>query len=171
MDESDIVLTAGKKFGVDEALVIYTSKIDVKESVPIYCQYGCEHFQKYWTCPPASIPIEKTRELLREFKRAILVIGEQGKMELKKFKEAMWEIEKTLKLNNFKKAMGLTMGPCNWCEKCTYPKKPCIHPEKHRPSLEGMGIDVAGTAKKYKKNIEQEIGNIRFPSIGIVLLD
>jgi len=172
MDESDIVLTAGKKFGIDEALVIYTSKIDILQKMLLQCQFNCKHYGKYYTCPPHTTPIEQTRELLKEYKKAVLVIGEQGKMDLKKFHQAMAAIEATLKLNNYDKAIALSMGPCSLCDTCTVLKgKPCIYPEKKRPSVEGMGIDLVSTMKKYKKNIVLEVKGVKFPSFGLVLLE
>lgn len=172
MDETDIVLTAGKKFGVDEALMIYTSKIDTKNQMLLQCQFTCKHYGKYYTCPPELPTIEKTRELLKEYKKAILVIGDQGKMDLKKFHRAMLAIEGTLKLNNYDKALALSMGPCSLCDTCTVVKgKPCVYPERKRPSVEGLGIDLISTVKKYKKNLPPELVGKKFPSFGLVLLE
>lgn len=172
MDESHIVLAAGKKFGVDEALVIYTSKIEIKQQMLLNCQFTCKHYGKYYTCPPKTIKIEQTRELLKEYKKAIIVIGDNGKMDMKKFQKALLDIEDTLKLNNYHNALALSMGPCTLCDTCTVVKgKPCIYPEKKRPAVEGLGIDLLATIKKYKKNLIPEIKGIRFPSVGLVLLE
>jgi len=172
MDETDIVLTAGKKFGVDEALLIYTSKVDIKQQMLLQCQFTCKYYGKYYTCPPRLNTVDKTRELLKEYKKAILVIGDQGRMELRKFKRAMLAIETTLKLNNYEKAMALSMGPCNLCDTCTVEKgKPCIYPEKKRPSVEGLGIDMISTVKKFKKNLAPELKGRAFPSFGLILLE
>ena len=51
MSELDIVMSTGKKFGIDEALVIYTSKVDIRDWVNIQCRFGCPHYNKNWSCP------------------------------------------------------------------------------------------------------------------------
>lgn len=170
MTELEIVLEVGKKYNVDEALVIYTSKIDVRDWVNLKCAFGCEHYSKNWSCPPNSISPEQTRNLLREYTKAVLVIGDNGAMDLKKFRQAMLDMEDKLVLNGFPKSIALSMGPCDICEKCTLPDgKLCRYPLKRRPSVEGMGIDVLSTVKKFKKNLEF-LGK-RFFSVGIILLE
>ncbi|HLC85444.1 MAG TPA: DUF2284 domain-containing protein [Candidatus Nanoarchaeia archaeon] len=172
MTELDIVFATGKPYGIDEALSIYTSKVDIRHSLPVRCQFGCEHFGQNWSCPPRSIDFEKTKALLLEYKRAILVIGKEGKMDLKTFREAMVDIEQKLILNDFPKAFALVNGPCLLCDVCTVKEgKPCRFPDKLRPSLEGTGIDIVSTARKFKRNIDQPIKGIRFPSLGLILLE
>lgn len=168
MDESDIVLAVGKQFGIDEALVIYTSKIDIKDSILLSCQFGCPFYGKVWSCPPNSVDIDITRKLMMEYKKALLIIGENGKMDLAKFRKAMLEMETTLRLNNFYKAIALSMGPCDLCETCTLPKA-CKYPTKKRPSSEGVGIDIISTVRKFKKNMA--FLDRKFYSIGIILLE
>lgn len=170
MSELDIVLSAGKKFGIDEALVIYTSKVDLRDWVNVQCRFGCKFFGNNWSCPPQSIPVEQTRNLLREYTKAVLIIGDNGEMDLRKFRKGMLEIERALKLNNYHKALAMSMGPCDICDKCTILKgEPCAYPEEKRPSIEGTGIDIIGTVKKFKKNINPI--HKRFFSFGLVLLE
>lgn len=170
MSELDIVLATGRKFGIDEALVIYTSKVDIRDWVNVHCRFGCSYFGKNWSCPPESVSVEQARNLLREYTKAVLVIGDNGEMDLRKFRKGMLEIEKALRLNNYHKAMAMVMGPCDLCPECAILKGgQCIFPEDKRPSIEGTGMDIIGTVKKFKKNIT--LFHKKFFSIGLVLLE
>ena len=167
MTEIDITLAAGRQYGIDEALVIYTSKIDVKDWVFQKAVFS-EFNDINWSYPPTSISPDQMRNLMREYTKAILVIGKNGQMPLKEFRAAMLDIEQKLNLNGFPKALSLSMGPCDICKACTKPD-PCASPAKRRPSIEGTGIDLIGTIKKFKKNFETQ--GKRFVSAGIILLE
>ena len=170
MDELDIVLTAGKKHGVDEALVIYTSKIDVKDAIRLKAKFGEKHSALNWIEKGYDITPNDMRSLLREYTKAVLVIGKEGKMALDTFWTAMMDIEHTLQLNNFYKALALVSGPCRGCGNCTVVKgKACNAPDKRRPTLEGVGIDILSTVKRFKKNVDWS--GRGFHSVGIVLLE
>ncbi len=169
MTELDITLAAGRLHGIDEALVIYTSKIDIKDWVYQKAVFS-ENHNTNWSYPPHSIMPADMRNLMREYTKAVLVIGKNGQMNLKEFRAAMLDIEQKLTLNGFPKALALSMGPCDICKECTLVKnEPCAYPDKRRPSIEGTGIDIIGTVKKFKKNFETQ--GRRFVSVGLILLE
>jgi len=172
MTELDIVFATGKSYGIDEALSIYTSKVDLKHSIMMKCKFGCEHYSKNWSCPPQQMDVETTKHVLMEYKKAILVIGEEGKMDLKKFREAILDIENKLQLNGFPRSFAIVNGPCKLCTECTVLKgKPCRYPDKLRPSVAGIGIDIISTLRKFKRNCDVTMKGIRFPSIALILLE
>lgn len=172
--EVAIVLKVGKKYNVDEAMIIYTSKIEVKDWVTLRCKYGCEKYGQSHSCPPNSIPTGTMRNVLKEYKRAILVaaktkdIEDQGRL-----REALIEMEKALFLKNYYKAFALVPGCCNKCEACAaLDGKECTHANGKRPCIEGTGIDVFNLVAKYKKNIHPITDKSKsFESYGIILLD
>ena len=135
--ELSIALKIGGTFGIDEALPIYTSKIDVKDWIGLKYAYdntdGCNHL----------IGPDKTRNILREYKRALLVIGKSNEQ----FKEAILKIEQELKTNGFYKAFALINGDCEFCSGLD------LNPEtSRRPSLDLLGIDILSTVRRFKKN-------------------
>jgi len=135
--ELSIVLKVGADFGIDEALPIYTAKIEVKDWVGLKYTYdnadGCNHL----------IGPDQTRNILREYKRALLIIGKTHE----KFKEGILSIEKELKSYGFYKAFSLINGPCAFCSGID------LNPEiSRRPSLDLMGVDIFATVKRFKKN-------------------
>jgi predicted metal-binding protein len=172
MGEVEIALSVGKKFGIDEILSIYTSKIDVFDWVEAKCKFGCDRFGSNYCCPPHTFSPEQTRRLMKEYRKAILIFGKEGAPEeQKKFKEALVEMEKELAKANYHKAFALVPGPCDACSRChVLDGMQCIHPEKKRPAMEGMGIDIVSTVRRFKKNfsIPKEKS---FAQVGIILLE
>lgn len=168
------VLKIGKKYGIDEAMIIYTSKVDVMDWVVLRCKYGCEKYGKSHSCPPNSVSPSDMRKIMREYKRAILVAAKTKNPEdQKKFRKALIEMEKALFLANHYKAFALVPGCCDNCDACTAKEgKECSHPKENRPCIEGTGIDIFALVKKYKKNIQTIADkNKAFESYGLILLD
>ena len=175
MDKPEqIALAEGKKYGINEAMVIYTSKIDVKDYVFLKCKYGCTKYGKSHNCPPNTPSPEESRKILSEFKKAILVGGEvkggfQGQV---KMTEGILAVERALFLNGYYKAFGLTPGSCMMCDNCSVVnQEPCKYPEKCRPSMESMSIDVFSTLKKFKKNLDVIKDRTKFICYGLILLE
>jgi len=131
VNDLDLILNVGKPFHIEEALILYTSKIEVKDWVGLhhkYNQIGCKH----------GINPEKTRKILNEYKRAVLLIGNN----LEKFREGVLAIEKALYPFSYK-VFALLNEPCGLCSK---------KETELRPSLAMMSIDTVATIKRFKKN-------------------
>ena len=171
--EVAIVLEVGKKYGIDEAMVIYTSKVEVKDFVLLKCKYGCENYGKSHTCPPDSIPPEKMKDLLREYKRAILVVAKaKDEEEQTKFRKALIEMESALCSKDFYKSFALVPGCCSGCDVCGHEEKGCKEVHHRRPCIEGTGIDVFSLIRKHKKNIQTvEAMKKAAERYGLILLD
>jgi len=168
------VLKVGEKYGIDEAMIIYTSKVDVMDWVVLRCKYGCENYGKSHSCPPNSITPSEMRKILKEYKRAVLVAAKtKDTDEQKKFRKALVEMEKALFLKNHYKAFALVPGCCEKCESCaSNEKKQCRNPKEKRPCIEGTGIDVFALVSKYKKSLKPITEKDKpFESYGVILLD
>jgi len=172
--EEQIALSTGKKYGINEAIVIYTSKIDVKDYVLLKCKFGCTRYGKSYNCPPNTPTPDQTRRILTDYKKALIVGGEVkgGFIGQKRISEGIIAIERALFLNGYYKTFGLTPGSCVICENCGLgDNKPCKYPEKCRPSMESMGIDVFSTLKKFKKNLDVIKDRTKFICYGLILLE
>ena len=172
--EADIALVAGKKHGINEAMVIYTAKIDVRDYVALKCKFGCSRYGKSHNCPPNTHTPEEARKIMAEYKKALLVGGEVkgGFAGQKKISEGIIAIERALFLEGYYKAFALAPGSCVECKDCTYEKGAnCIYPELCRPSMESIGIDVFSTLKKFKKNLHVIKDRTSFMSYGLILLE
>jgi len=172
--EVAIVLKVGEKYKIDEAMIIYTSKIEVRDWVTLRCKYGCEKYGQSHSCPPNSVPTEKMRTVLKEYKRAILIASKTKNLEDQgRMRDALIEMEKALFLKNYYKAFALVPGSCEKSEDCSAKNgKECTHSKDKRPCIEGTGIDVFNLVTKYKKSIQPIADkNKSFESYGIILLD
>ena len=145
----DIVLKVGYKYGIDEALSIYTSKIYVNHWVGLKYRYSTKDSCKH------ALNADQTYKLLKEYKRAVLIVGNKKD----DFNKAVLEMENQLVQEGYYKALALINGPCSLCKK----ENPA------RPSLESLGIDILATVRKFKKNVPQpKVGE--YPPYAIILV-
>ena len=173
MKDVELIVSTGKKFGIDEALVIYTSKIIIGDNIKLRCKFGCKHYSKNYSCPPHTYTLERFKKILREYKKAVLLIGKADNDKKKsEFRKGVLKIEEELRKNKYYKATSFIAGPCNLCETCTLQlAKSCIEPDSKRASLEGCGVDIIETIKKFKKNFNIYEREKMFNSIAIILLE
>jgi len=142
----DTALDVARKFDIDEAIDLYTSKIEVADWVAVKSRH-LEEFRESWA---HAIPVERMKQLLHhDYTKAVLLLGKDAK----KFTESLIKIERELSKNGFPKAFALAAGPQEGA------------PHEIRPSMETCGIDALGTLKKFKKNVDS------CPPMGIVLLE
>ena len=142
MSERDIVKSA-LELGAKGAKIVAPRRVATGYWVQWKCRYGCSGYQSNLMCPPYTPSPAQTREMLDQYKRALLF--EAGRGEPKKIAVAL---EKKLFLQGFYKAFGMGAGPCSLCEACAFAEG-CRHPELARPSLESCGIDVFTTAREH----------------------
>ena len=126
--------------GAAAAVPIAPVLIAVSEQVRYKCQYGCRYFQRNKMCPPNTPPVAEFRDVVRRYQKALLVRAEPEKLH-----ELILQVEREAFLLGHPLALGLLEGPCSLCEKCPGPNAPCLQPEKARPSMEAMAIDVFRT--------------------------
>jgi predicted metal-binding protein len=136
--------------GLDDALVVTTAKVHTAPWVRMKCQFGCPAYGERLCCPPHTPTPEQTRKLLDSYHWAILLHrhwkSDYGTVE--KLNDVVVDLERTIFLDGFYKALALVCGPCTLCRKCDVGGK-CLHTEKARPSMESCGIDVFATAREH----------------------
>ena len=143
-----------KGLGADDAKIINTGDIFVRNWVFLKCKFGCNEFGQHHTCPPASPSPEETRRVISEYKYALLLHftrksrkkdGNEIDWDEYSIASIVFDLERRIFLDGFYKAWGMGSGPCELCRTCA---KKCRHPRKARPSMEACGIDVYATAHK-----------------------
>jgi predicted metal-binding protein/2-polyprenyl-3-methyl-5-hydroxy-6-metoxy-1,4-benzoquinol methylase len=132
-----------KAMGFTEVYPLSTEDIRVSEWTGLRCRFGCNSYGKPH-CPPNSPSSEKTRNLINEFRHALLLEGEPP---TKKFQMQVLSAEREAFISGFHKAFAYWAGPCSICESCS-PDGVCTNTKNSRPSMEGAGIDVFETARK-----------------------
>lgn len=118
----------------------------------------CPNYGNSWSCPPFDFD---TEEVFRSYRYAHLIatkiipfsknipINDTQKLihpERVKIEKRILEMERKSGGRGFS-----YIGKCLYCEEgiCTRKcGKPCLHPEKVRPSLEAFGFDIELTLKK-----------------------
>jgi predicted metal-binding protein len=160
------IVKAAIRLGAKGAKIIDPSKVLTGQWVRWKCSYGCSSYQTNLMCPPYTPLPAQTREMLDQYKRAVLF--EAGRGEPKKIAPVL---ERELFLRGFYKAFGMGAGPCRLCKACAF-EQGCKHPELARPALESCGIDVFATARAYGFNINVvQDDNDTQHYFGMVLID
>lgn len=128
-----------------------------------YCKQ-CNRYDAYWACPPFH---SDTNQYISVYKHAYL-IGTKiklGDAMIKECSTPAWckdisyriieEVRR--KLDNrllelereYPGSRSFFAGTCHWCASCTRAEgKPCIYPDKIRPSLEAIGFDISKTSSE-----------------------
>lgn len=138
-----------RKLGAAEAKIISPQTVVTASWVRWKCQYGCGGYEGCLTCPPHSPPPAETREVLKEYKKALLIHGDDHT----DVSEIAVKVELEAFLSGYYKAFGLGSGPCRLCSSCDVDGE-CRKPKRARPSMEASGIDVFQTARNNQFKIE-----------------
>jgi len=131
------------ELGFDTVGPIEVSSIHVPEWVGAKCQFGCASYGSP-QCPPDCIKPEKTRAMLGDFSKCLLI---QGTPPTRDFQSKVLQAERLAFKAGYYKAFAMWAGPCNVCVECSGEER-CINPKNSRPSMEASGIDVFETARR-----------------------
>jgi predicted metal-binding protein len=145
----DSLIKKAVELGCERAVIISTQTVAVARWVQLKCKYGCEEFGKKLTCPPHSPSYEEMKDILGEYRRALLLHGHLSWQ----MRYITAEIEKGAFSLGFYKAFGLGAGPCKLCENCETASA-CVRSAEARPSMEACGIDVYQTVRNNSLRIE-----------------
>lgn len=154
-----------KAYDYDEicfATLLHTRDVVVDERVRFQCSYsGCSEYGNRLMCPPYTPEVREFERILSRYYMALLVqlkgniSTSENAMEkayeyAKKLHLIICDLEKKAFNLGFCFSSGLIGGSCKLCKTCPIKNNPnarCINPQKARPSMEGLGIDVIGTCK------------------------
>lgn len=115
----------------------------------------CPNYGRSWLCPPFDYDIEARLGPWTRVHIAGISIDVDGQRPVSKAMEVLQpaRIELSRYLLDYERSHGGLAfgfsGKCLYCGKCSrLSGKPCLHPDKARPSLEAYGFDVGATAEK-----------------------
>ncbi|MDR1042767.1 MAG: DUF2284 domain-containing protein [Clostridiales Family XIII bacterium] len=126
--------------------------ITVSRWVRFHCEFGCKNYGKNGSCPPAVPSVDECREMIYEYKTAIIlhfsIQSEDTKDHLKRLLR-LCELERAVFLAGYYKAFLLQYSSCILCKDCTADgaRAKCVNKAKARPGADAMGIDVYRTAR------------------------
>ena len=147
----DKYLKKAVALGAVDAKIIPADSVVTAAWVRIKCQFGCDGYGKCLTCPPKSPAPEQTAEILRCYRKALLIHGDNDHSDMTGIAVT---IEREMFLDGYHKAFALGAGPCSICGECNVAANECRNSEKARPAMEACGIDVFQTARNNGYHIE-----------------
>ena len=146
-DKKTITVEAIRKeavsLGALQAKAISPKRVFTNAWVRWKCRYGCDGYGSSLLCPPHSPTPDETRNLLDEYRKAILIHCNPRT----NVRRLVARLERTAFLGGYYKALGLACGPCELCPTCAF-EDGCRHADQARPAMEACGIDVFRTARQ-----------------------
>ncbi len=144
LDPVCLLLGRMRDLGFRNCCSIEVDSIHVPDWTPQRCQFGCGGYGKPH-CPPNSPSPGATREVLKDYSRALLLEGEPptGDFQLK-----VLEAEKEAFTAGFYKSFAYWAGPCSLCKQGCPDDGSCRNTRMARPSMEAAGIDVFETVRR-----------------------
>lgn len=138
-----------------------------QQSIRALCfENKCGHFNSHYMCPPHVGSIEENAAQLSKFQRAILLQYSKP-LDVENDTQGLIQSkidfhEKILQLEDFARntagsgsakvpgVWGLIGGTCELCAECRAKTgEPCPYPERARPSLEALAIDVVALLDRF----------------------
>lgn len=159
-------LKIAKELGAEKASLIDVKTITTAAWTIFKCQYGCDFYGKSHCCPPKAPGYLQTREMLKDYGKAILfTCHKDGGI-----KEIARETSRMIFLDGYYKTIAFGAGPCLICKTCN--PAHCSFPKKALPSMEACGIDVFTTARANGYEIHTVIEKTEEKNyFGLVLID
>lgn len=136
------------QMGASKAVVVSPRAVKTARWVAWKCRYGCGSYGSSLCCPPHSPAPRETRQLLDEFRQAVLFQCRTART-----RRVAVSLERALFLAGCYRAFAMGGGPCDLCEACRL-ESGCRHPEQARPAMEACGIDVFATARRHGFAVE-----------------
>lgn len=128
---------------IEEIIEFNPKNIAIDKRTRWKCKFGCNYYGRRYPCPP-NVP-EDYGEFIKSYSKAVAVIYRyedymKSKIEMQKI---LVEVENEI-LRSYPVAFSLFPGGCDLCDECGFEKNGrCLHPEKVRPSVAAMGINVS----------------------------
>ena len=117
----------------------------------------CRNYGHSWSCPPACGSLNALRENLSLYSAGILVQSTARPADpldpaaLRAAEDAHKKRFDTLVRQArrlWPDCLPLGSGGCRRCHQCTYPGRPCRHPDKLYPSMEAAGLWVSDVCSR-----------------------
>jgi len=160
----DHMIQKALQLGVSDVRLIDAARIRVEDDLARLCQEpACPGFGRGAGCPPHVMAPETFRRLLDRFPRALVfkfdvpteVLLGDGRLEVaRRVHETAAALEAYAPAKGYRAARGLAAGSCRaiFCadeQTCRViaEKGACRHPDKARPSISGLGVNVFELAR------------------------
>lgn len=156
--------TKAQDLGASDAKIIATNEIPIEDEIIDLCQEPlCESYGQSIYCPPHVMKPQKFRELLTEYENAIIfkiqvsseiLLSKERFNEFRKIYEIAAQLTALAIAAGCSKSKGLAAGSCKpvYCPEyqcqALIDGETCRYPDKARPSMEAVGINVFKLVKE-----------------------
>jgi predicted metal-binding protein len=145
----DVLVNKALELGATDAKLLDSKAIIYDKRSFLKCRFGCNRWGKFWTCQPnIGLTIEEFQEMVKNYSQALVIQSVNPKIS----QEVTLEIEKKAMLDHGA-MFAFALVLCVLCEECAYPE-PCRHPHLARPSMDGLGVDIAKTIEPLGLKVE-----------------
>lgn len=143
--------------GADNAKIVPSSMISIEDQVLEMCKKPyCDGYGKSANCPPHTLKPGDFREYIKAYDSAIIfkidvsvadMMSEKREGAFKRIFQIATGVETAAKNDGFESAEGYAAGSCKpvFCPEhkaCQGLVDECRHPDKARPSMESVGMNV-----------------------------
>lgn len=144
IDPISLLLARVMDLGFRSGCSIGVDSVHIPDWAPQRCQFGCSGYGKP-QCPPNSPSPDATRQVLKDYSRALLLEGEPPTGD---FQLRVLQAEKEAFTAGFYKSFAYWAGPCSLCKQGCPGDGVCRNTRLARPSMEAAGIDVFETVRR-----------------------
>ena len=155
-----------RELGITTSIEFRPAVLVPEERIRAYCRADeCRNYGKNYMCPPYIGTLEEIAARLAGYDRGILFQYEKwldvkndlsGLVRTKDdFHGKILRIESYLQQQGIRDVWGLIGGNCGLCGPCrAVDGEPCPYPDRARPSLESMAVDVQKFLARFGLDLE-----------------
>ena len=150
------VMARARRLGAQVRVAFDPRVLVPEERIRELCyENRCGNYGAHYMCPPHIGTVEELKTRLATYRRGVLLQYSQP-LDMRNDREGLrrtktelqhivLQLEDFVRGSGIDDAWGLMAGSCALCDVCTARlNQPCPYPEKARPSLESLAVDVLG---------------------------
>jgi len=154
--EIDELTALAKEAGFTYAAPLEMDSLEFREEVRSMCSEDrCKSYGKSWSCPPAVGSVERAKERAGAYHRGIIVqtagaLADSFDMDgteaiMQRHRRNFDTLVRQVR-HFYPDCLPMGAGTCRLCRMCTYPARPCRHPDRMVASMEAYGLLVSEVA-------------------------
>ncbi len=155
-----------REIGIGTCIEFGLALLVPEDRIRAYCRADeCGNYGKNYMCPPHIGTLEEISAKLKNYDKGYLFQYEKeldvkndlpGLLQTRDdFHRKILQVEDYLKAQGIREVWGFIGGNCGLCEPCrAVTGEPCLYPERARPSLESLAIDVQQFLARFELDLE-----------------
>ena len=177
--DTKTVMELGEQIGFEHFGELNLSALIFRPEVRNMCARDrCERYGTSWSCPPRVGDLALVAKKASRFSKGVIVqttVRMEDRFDLesiarceKLHKDRFQTLTRQMKMEGTD-MLPMASGTCTLCRKCTYPDRPCRHPDRVYPSMEAYGLLVKDVCER--SGLEYNYGNRMMTFTSLVLFN